>query len=68
MHKSHYQKEGQPKIYGGNAIWNKYVLTFFRKVAVVSDDFKAMGYSFQTLGAMTEKACLPKLSLGTISC
>ena len=27
--KSHYQNEGQPKSYGGNAIWNKYVLRFF---------------------------------------
>ena len=26
---SHYQNKGQPKIYGGNAIWNKYVLNYF---------------------------------------
>ena len=59
MRKSHYQNVGQPKIYGGNAIWNK-----------LSDVFKVMGSSFQTLGATTEKARLPKLSfvLGTISC
>ena len=49
MRKSHYQTEGQPKIYGGNAIWNK-CLEFFQKVAIVSDVFKVMGSSFQTLG------------------
>ena len=70
MCKSHYQKKGQPKIYGRNAIWNKYVLNFFRKKAIDSDVFKVMGSSFQTLDAATEKASLPKLSfvLGTISC
>ena len=26
---SHYQNEGKPKMYGGNAVWNKYVLSFF---------------------------------------
>ena len=43
---------------------------FSRKIAIVSDVFKVMGNSFQTLGAATEKARLPKLSfvLGTISC
>ena len=58
------------RIYGGKAIWNKYVLIFFRKVAIVSDVFKVMGSSFQTQGAATRKARLPKLSLvlGTISC
>ena len=37
---------------------------------MASDVFKVMGSSFQTLGAATEKARLPKLSLvlGTISC
>ena len=32
---------------------NKYVglIEFLRKVAIVSDDFKVMGSSFQTLGA-----------------
>ena len=51
----------QPKIYGG---------VFFRKIAIVSDVFKVTGSAFQTLGAATEKARLPKLSfvLGTISC
>ena len=46
------------------------VLSFFRKIAIVSDVFKVTGRSFQTLGAVTEKARLPKLSfvLGTISC
>ena len=46
------------------------VLSFFRKVAIVSDVFKMMASSFQTLSAATEKACLPKLNLvlGTISC
>ena len=46
------------------------VLSFFRKIAIVSDVFKVIGSSFQTLGAATEKACLPKLSfvLSTISC
>ena len=70
MRKSHYQNEGQPKIYGGNAIWNKYVSSFFLKIAIVSDVFKVMGSSFQTIGAATEKARLPKLSfvLGKISC
>ena len=60
--------EGQSKTYGGNAIRNKYV--FYWKIAIVSDVFKVMGSSFQTLGAATEKARLPKLSfvLGTISC
>ena len=58
------------KIYGENAIWNKYVLSFLRKIAKVTVVFKVMGISFQTLGAATEKACLPKLSflLGTICC
>ena len=39
------------------------------KIAIVSDVFKVMGSSFQTLGAATEKAHLPKFSfvLGTIS-
>ena len=43
---------------------------FGGKIAVVSDVFKVMGSSFQTIVAATEKACLPKLSfvLGTISC
>ena len=56
------------KIYGGNTIWNKYVLSFFQKIAIVSDVSSLMVSSFQTLGA--EKASLPKLSflLGTISC
>ena len=49
-------------INGGNAIWNKYVLIVFRKIAIVSDVFKIMGSSFLTLGAATEKARLPKLS------
>ena len=46
------------------------VLSFFQKIAIVSDAFKVMGSSFQTLRAATEKARLPKLSfvLGTISC
>ena len=46
------------------------VLSFFRKIAIFSDVFKVIGSSFQTLGAATEKARLPKLSfvLGTISC
>ena len=26
---NHYQNEEQPKIYGGNAFFNKYVLSFF---------------------------------------
>ena len=72
MRKSQYQNEGQRNIYGGNAIWNKYVLRFHRKIAIVSDVFKVLGSSFQTLGAATEKARLPKLIqvfvLGTISC
>ena len=70
MRKSYYQNDGLPKIFGGNAIWNKYVFNFFWKIAIVSDVFKVMGSSFQTLGAATEKACLLKLNfvLGTISC
>ena len=69
MHKSFYQNKGKLKIYGGNAIWIKYVLSFLGKIAIVSDVFKVMGSSFQTLGAATEKAHLFKLSfvLGTIS-
>ena len=51
------------EIYGGNAILNKYVLRFFQKIAIVSDVFKVMGWSFQTLGAATEKARLLKLSV-----
>ena len=39
-------------MYGGNAIWKKFVLSFFRKIAIVSDVFKVMGSSFQTLGAV----------------
>ena len=58
MRKSHYQNEGQPKIYGGNAIWNKCLEFFFRKIGL--DVFKVMGSSFQTLGAAAEKARLPK--------
>ena len=52
-----------------NASWNKQVSSFFRKIAIVSDVFKVTGSSFQTLGAATEKARLPKLSfvLGTKS-
>ena len=61
--------ERQPNIYGGNAIWNK-LKEFFWKIAIASDVFKVMVSSFQTLGTVTEKACLPKLSfvLGSISC
>ena len=46
------------------------MLSFFRQIAIVSDVFKVIGSSFQTLGASTEKARLPKLRfvLGTISC
>ena len=46
------------------------VLSFFWKIAIGSEVFKVMGSSFQTLGAVTEKARLPKLSfvLGTMSC
>ena len=56
-------------MYGGNATLNKYVLNFFLKIAIISYVFKVMGSSFQTLGAATEKARMPKLSfaLGTIS-
>ena len=45
-------------------------LVVFRKITIVSDVFKVMWSSFQTLGAATEKARLPKLSfvLGTVSC
>ena len=43
-------------MYGGIAICNKSVLSFFRTVAIVLDDFKVMRSSFQTLGAATEKA------------
>ena len=68
--KNQYQNDGQPNSYGGNAIWNGYVFNFLRKIPIVSDVFKVIGSSFQTLGAATEKARLPKLSfvLGTISC
>ena len=38
------------------------VLSFVSEIAIVSDVFKVMVSSFQTLGAATEKACLPKLS------
>ena len=47
-------------IHGGNAIWSRYVLIFFQKIAIVSDVFKVIGSSFQTLGAATEKARLSK--------
>ena len=45
-------------------------MNYFRKIAIVSDVFTVMGSSFQTVGAATEKAHLPKLSfvVGTISC
>ena len=36
------------------------VLSFFRKIPIVSDVFKVIGSSFQTVGAATEKARLPK--------
>ena len=69
MRKSQFQNEGQPNIYGRNAIWNR-CLEFFQKIAIVSAVLKIIGISFQTLGAATEKARLPKLSfvLDTISC
>ena len=35
---------------------------FSKDSYIVSDVFKVMGSSFQTLGAATEKACFPKLS------
>ena len=57
-------------MYDLNAILNKYVWSFFlRKIAIVSDVFKVIWSSFQTLGAATEKARLPKLNfvLGAIS-
>ena len=38
-------------MYSGNAIWNKYVLSFFSKIVLDSDVFKVMVNSFQTLGA-----------------
>ena len=62
-------ERGITKVCGGNAIWNKYVLSFFQRVVIVSDVFKVMGSSFQTLGTTTEKAHLPSLSLvlGTVS-
>ena len=41
-------------------------MSFFRKIAIVSDVFKVIGSSFQTLGAATEKARLPKLSFGDL--
>ena len=67
---SQYQNEGHTNIYGGNAIWIRYVLSIFRKIAIVSDVFKGMERSFQIVAAATEKARLPKLSFvfGTISC
>ena len=45
-------------------------LEFLWKIAIISDVFKVMGNSFQTLGTATEKARLLKSSivLGTISC
>ena len=62
--KRQYQNEGQPKIYCGNAIKNKYVLSFF------SEGGDGEFIPDPSLGAATEKARLPKLSfvLGTISC
>ena len=36
MRKSHYQNEEPPKSYGGNA-FGIHALSFFRKVAIVSD-------------------------------
>ena len=36
---------------------------FLRKLAIISDNFKVLGSPLQTLGAATEKARLPKLSL-----
>ena len=53
---SHYQNEGQPKIYGGNAIWN--VLSFLED----NYSFRCFQSDGKTLGAATEKACLSKLS------
>ena len=57
----HHREQGRAKV--------SHVLSFFRKIAIVSDVFKVIGSSSQTLGAATEKARLPKLSfvLGTIS-
>lgn len=36
----------------------KYILSFLRKEAVVSDDIKVMGSSFQIVGETTEKTRL----------
>ena len=32
-------------MYGGNAIWNKYVFSFFRKIAIVSNVLESDGES-----------------------
>ena len=42
------------------------VLILIRNIATVSDIFKVMGSSFQTVGATTEKACLPKSLLAVL--
>ena len=48
----------------------RYVLRCLRKEARLSQDFNVVGSSFQTMGAATEKARLPRFSLvlGIESC
>ena len=59
-----------PTFYGRNAISNKYVFNFLRKLSIVSEDLIAIGSCFQIVGVATEKACLPMFSLvlATKSC
>ena len=57
-------------MYGGNAIWNKYVLSFFRKVAIVFRCFQSDGEftqtthkcmcAFRSAGGMQEHDRMPK--------
>ena len=58
--KNHYQNEGPMKIYGGNAIRNKYVLSFFQKVAIVSDVFKVI---FKVMGFIPDPSCSDRESM-----
>ena len=44
-------------------MWNKHVLSFFLEGSYSLRRFQSYVSSFQTLGAATEKARLPKLSL-----
>ena len=65
--KSHYQNEGQLNIYGGNAIWNKYV--FFSEGSYSLRCYKSDGEFIPDLRRSKRESTFAQvLVLGTISC